>query len=258
MSEIVLGDHVKLNELRVWSHVVPKCKVIFDVGCREDTHMIELSTPGASIHLFDVNNETIKRLSSNAKVPDGVNALFHSYGLGKTTRHVSYFPNTESAYARPGLSTADNVGFLPVMTLVDHLKNHPVEKVDFFKIDTEGYEMEILESIMDARLPIGLLQFEVGSCWFEKEGKEKSIIALNDLFGNYESYVVFDQRNPFFSDRDTLLVRVTRASDILPQLESGCGFDVIIPLLESGFELVRSMKDLQVTQEEIIASRKLR
>lgn len=243
--------HVKRNEVRVWERVIPDCSVVFDIGCREDTHFQDLAREGASIHMFDVNHETIEKLKRNLSPKPGVNLSIHSYGLGRTTRNIQYFSNTESAFYRPNLSDPRSVMTLQVKSVSDHVKDYPVEKIDFCKIDTEGYEIEILESLSEAGVQLSLIQFEVGSCWFEKEGRDVSIAFLADILKRYELYVIFDQRNPFFAGKDSVITRIFSIEEVLPFLDMSCGFDFLLPLNEDRRQAINDLLDLKVTDDEI-------
>ena len=47
-----------------------------------------------------------------------------------------------------------------MITLKGYLEKNNIDKVDFLKIDTEGYEFEVLKGLNDKILSIGLIMFE--------------------------------------------------------------------------------------------------
>jgi FkbM family methyltransferase len=63
------------------------------------------------------------------------------------------------------------------------LDEHNITEVDFVKIDTEGHEITVMESmgayLIDAK--IKLIQFEYGGCWVDSN---KELSDLKDLINN--------------------------------------------------------------------------
>ena len=49
---------------------------------------------------------------------------------------------------------------IEVKSASDFIENHNIKKIDFFKIDTEGYEYVILNNLKDYIKNIGLILFE--------------------------------------------------------------------------------------------------
>lgn len=90
---------------------------------------------------------------------------------------------------------------LPCMTLNSLCKKHNFTKIDFLKIDTEGYDCHIINSIDFKNLPISFIQFEM---WEYHEAANYRL-AIEKLINNgYEEItkrydISFDDRyNRYF------------------------------------------------------------
>ncbi|MBK7016630.1 MAG: FkbM family methyltransferase [Sulfuritalea sp.] len=66
-------------------------------------------------------------------------------GLGAVTNHVAQIDPSLSGIANPGFSLASIEHAVPVITIDDFIASQGIGKMDFIKLDVEGYELAALQ-----------------------------------------------------------------------------------------------------------------
>jgi FkbM family methyltransferase len=145
--------------------------MVLDVGANSGdyTELLLKRFPQADVHAFEPHPVTFQSLK--VKIEERANC--HPFGLGSTTGQFKLYDSVENKEGgiRASLCkealTATMVKPLvsvdvQVSTMDIFIANKGVERVDFLKIDTEGYEMDVLDgarrALADGR--IGIIQFE--------------------------------------------------------------------------------------------------
>jgi FkbM family methyltransferase len=116
-------------------------QVVFDVGARADVEYVRLK-PDIELHAFEPNDEFFAQLKE--KLGDRPNTYLNNYGLGDREDVVGYDRNSQSfldGEANPGRG---EVAF-PIKTLDGYCAEQGIERIDFLKIDTEGYDFKVLQ-----------------------------------------------------------------------------------------------------------------
>jgi len=128
--------------------------VVFDLGANIGVFALYLasSAPGIQIHCFEPSAEAFARLLKNVAA-NGLTGSIHVYPFAVfneccqrelldawSTACKSFFPNPNT-WSRQDSSMANCI------TLATALKICGVETVDFLKMDVEGAEVEIIESL---------------------------------------------------------------------------------------------------------------
>ncbi len=128
-------------------------RTIFDIGGNIGIAAIYYSLvyPAADIYCFEPLPENLALLRENAKNTGG-RIRIQPYGLSDRTEHRSYYmSNNPRSFGGGGFSQIGHdpqrQATLPLMSVPDALKDLAVDHVDIFKIDTEGSELPILQSI---------------------------------------------------------------------------------------------------------------
>ena len=134
-------------------------KVIFDVGTRADTDYIELK-PEAEFHLFEPNPDFFDELYKKIKGKSNVYA--NKYGLGRKNQEMGYQKDLQSFIDSEAVNTPYAKGeiILPMKTLDTYLLENDIKQIDFIKMDTEGYELNILLGATNWFHIIKYLQYE--------------------------------------------------------------------------------------------------
>ena len=140
----------------------PKNNVVFDVGANIGLWSVGLLFCAADqirlLHLFEPAPDTVDRINQlrgeGFFADDGVSLTINTVAMGAVAgRATMYYDD-----ARSGLSTlTGNVTQLPketmtlgktreveVQTIDGYCEQHGVKLVDYVKVDTEGFEMEVL------------------------------------------------------------------------------------------------------------------
>jgi len=147
--------------------------VLFDVGANVGKYtslLREVFGDHAKIYSFEPSKGTFEKLISNTK---DRKRLFN-FGLGSKDADMTLFSNNK----RSGLSSLyqrnlehvdmkmDHVESVKIKSLDSFCDEHNIPRINFLKIDVEGYEMEVLSGSKN-RLNSGaidFIQFEFGGC----------------------------------------------------------------------------------------------
>jgi len=120
-------------------------KVVFDIGANIGQSAIEYVTalPKAEIYSFEPVSSTYEELSSNVRSFSRVHPFKLGMGsaAGKATITVGDNSRTSS------IVVAHNGGKLEeidVDTVAGSAERHGIDLIDFMKIDTEGYDLQVL------------------------------------------------------------------------------------------------------------------
>lgn len=149
------------GELRFAKLLVPSCRTVFDVGARQDSHLIELNA-GCSFHLFEPLNKHYRALE--ARLRGRTNVALNRCALGDSQGEAWIYPHCESLIRRP--LSASTREAIQVTRLDDYCRERNIQQIDFLKIDTEGFELEVLKGGRDIVLAgTRVIQFEYGGTY---------------------------------------------------------------------------------------------
>jgi FkbM family methyltransferase len=131
------------GEYLFYMKIKDKIDIIFDVGCRSDSDYINFS---GDVHYFDPVNEYIEKLKN---IPNtNRSAHFNNFGLGNDNTELYYYPRYQSFYDRINscnISDDINKVLLKIKKGRDYIIENNINKIDFLKIDTEGFEFHVLQ-----------------------------------------------------------------------------------------------------------------
>ena len=148
--------------------------VIFDVGARNESIYIDF--PG-EVHYFDPVPDFINQLQTlptkNRK------SYFNKFGLSFENNIKYYYPSFESFFDRIrscNRSDEANKRELVVRKAKDYIEEAKIERVDFLKIDTEGYEFYVLKGFEEYLSKIKIIQFEYGGTFIDNDTKLVDVV----------------------------------------------------------------------------------
>jgi len=179
-------DQIKNGEFRFFTEKIRSdCKVIFDVGCRDDSLFTNME--GVKVHYFDPNPISIKSLKEIEKNPL---AKFNTFGLSNKNETLSYSPANTCFLDNLKKLPADHP-FLQIPRVdceVKKAKNYIVEneinEIDFLKIDVEGFESRVIEGLEEKIKIIKIIQFEYGGTWGPED--QNPPIKMKDVLDSLE------------------------------------------------------------------------
>jgi FkbM family methyltransferase len=156
--------------LRIKDHI----DVIFDVGSRSDSDYIHFT---GEVHYFDPVHDFMESLKKNTF--ENKTSYFNDFGLGEENKQLYYYPKYQSFYDRivsRGDSDASNKILLHIKKGKDYIINHNIKRIDFLKIDTEGYELNVLKGFEDHLKIVNIIQFEYGGLFLDNHTKLMDVI----------------------------------------------------------------------------------
>jgi FkbM family methyltransferase len=169
------------GEVAFYNLIRNNIRTIFDVGCRSDS---EFTTFKGEVHYFD----PVAHFIENLKTQKNSNAVsyFNAFGLGDEAKEVYYYPRYQSFYDRVNsckVSDETNKILLQIKTGKEYVTTKNICHVDFLKIDTEGYELNVLKGFDDFLKNINLIQFEYGGTFLDNNTKLIDIVSYLQSYG---------------------------------------------------------------------------
>lgn len=180
------------GEEKFFLNIKDELKVIFDVGCRADS---EFTIFDGEVHYFDPVSEFINNLSRQQN--KNKKSYFNNFGLGNENKELYYYPKYQSFYDRVNsckISDESNKILLKIKKGKDYVTENKIESIDFLKIDTEGYELNVLQGFEDFLENIKIIQFEYGGTFLDNNVKLIEVIKHLEKYGFHKfSYLTNNQ-----------------------------------------------------------------
>ena len=134
----------------------PYGAIALDIGANIGNHSICLANSFSKIHAFEPNPRVLARLVSNIDLNKIKNIDVHDIGLGKESAVIPFRENNDgnlgaSGFLRPkdkldALSICINLKISHADSYISKLN---LERIDFIKVDVEGWEPELFEGMAD-------------------------------------------------------------------------------------------------------------
>jgi FkbM family methyltransferase len=127
----------------------PSSPLFFDVGANEGQTILEMTRdfPGATIHSFEPSPKTYRGLAN--QFGSRSNIKLHNLALGD---QPGEFPFTvcsdwsvNDSLLNPAWSSLTNTVTVSVATLDQFCQQQAIERIDWLKIDTQGYDLRVLQ-----------------------------------------------------------------------------------------------------------------
>jgi FkbM family methyltransferase len=179
------------GESRFFKKIKDKINIIFDVGCRSDSEFLHFE---GEVHYFDPVHEFIENLKKQPN--SNKTSYFNTFGLGNETKEKYYYPKYQSFYDRIiscRVSDNSNKVVLHIKKANEYIVENNIKNIDFLKIDTEGYELNVLKGFDSFLENIKIIQFEYGGTFMDNNTKLIDVIDYLKLKGFYKfSYLTSD------------------------------------------------------------------
>ena len=179
------NDNPKTNgENNFFMNIKDKIEVIFDVGCRTDS---EFSLFEGKVHYFDPINEFIETLKTQQN--NNTLSYFNNFGLGNENKEIYYYPRYQSFYNRIkscNVNDDPNKILLHIKKANDYIFTNNIKNISFLKIDTEGYELDVLQGFEDKLEIVNIIQFEYGGTFLDNNIKLIDVINYLKQKGFYK------------------------------------------------------------------------
>jgi FkbM family methyltransferase len=196
------GDEKETGELFVIQDIVAKkyrnaTPIIFDVGANVGNYALLLrkNIPQAHIYAFEPNKKAYDQLAQRTKDADIVVA---NIGFGEIEKTADLYTfadvkNSELGTSNPDIlaalygkdvsDTIEKIEF-EMDTIDAYCHNHDIKKIDFLKIDVEGYEKNVLIGAKEMlkNNAVSIIQFEFNIMNIEYGIRLKDFYTLLPLY----------------------------------------------------------------------------
>jgi len=193
--DIKRGESVIRDMKRM--HIRPK--LIFDVGANAGKYsrLFANTWPDADLYAFEPTHTTFSKLKQNTHVFNNIMCYRMAFGDNKEegTLHINDKSVQNSFIFNP--LGSDRSEIIEIETIDDFCVQNEIRTIDFLKIDTEGFDLKVLQGAgtLLGNDGIRAILIEVG---LTKNAKrfvhiEKILLFLHDfnfsLYGLYDHYI---------------------------------------------------------------------
>ena len=214
------------NRYKMLKKILPKKIICFDVGANTGQTILEIHKNfiGSTIHSFEPQKncesklEYLKNKIKKSKIyinlvacgDKNINKIFHTHFSSDLSSFLKI--NTKSKFRinmrhlskkKKYLESINNPIKVRQITLSDYIKNKKVRTIDLLKIDTQGYELNVLKGIKKKDLlKIKIIILEVH--FWDYYEKMTSFYEIEKILGkNFKFWdISFIYKNPKFLSTD--------------------------------------------------------
>ena len=149
-----MSEHTPIPsaELELFKFISPDIDVVVDVGARTDIDY-KLIKPSLTCHLFEPEPEFFSTLAGKCEGLE--NMHLNNYGLSD---EEGFFHYNDGIQSFRGHNKDDRT--MLVRTLDMYIRENNIDKIDFLKMDTEGWDLKVLMGCIDHWSKIKYLQYE--------------------------------------------------------------------------------------------------
>jgi FkbM family methyltransferase len=185
------------GEIQFYSLIKNNINVIFDVGCRQDSEFLDFKN---EVHYFEPVPLFMKNLSEQKS--NNKKSYFNNFGLSNKNEVIFYYPNYQSFYDRVTsckVSDDSNKILLNVKKASDYIIENNINTIDFLKIDTEGYELNVLKGFDEYLHNVNIIQFEYGGTFLDSNTKLIDVINYLKMY-NFNNFSYLTKFGPILID----------------------------------------------------------
>ena len=146
-------EHWLKDEANYFDTIKHECNVVFDVGASYSPY-IEYPQ---EVHYFDPQPSVIEYLkslpNSNSK------SFFNNYGLSDVEEILPFY-----RYGDFVTVTSEEMGRFPLKLAKNYIEENNIKRIDFLKLDIEGFELKTFKGFGDHLNNVKYIQFEYGTC----------------------------------------------------------------------------------------------
>jgi len=145
------------EEIEFYKTIIHELNIVFDVGCGDDNIFDELK-PGIEAHLFDplTNKHLLPKIEGKK------NIKYNNFGLGSKRAMMKFHPAYYSILLRNDVKRFTDHSEIEIFvdTVDNYCEGKKINKIDLLKIDTEGFDLEVIMGSVNMLDKIKYIQFE--------------------------------------------------------------------------------------------------
>jgi len=173
-------EHANINETQILFHLLKHTEtgVMVDVGAHRGSSLLSFAENGWRVYAFEPDSE-------NRSILDKKVSAFHNVSVDKravsdtTECSVPFYSSAESSgisSLKPFSKSHFHSGTVDTVTLTDFCGEQQISRIDFLKIDVEGYDLLVLKGV-----PWDTIKPNVIICEFE-DSKTRSLgYTMHDM-----------------------------------------------------------------------------
>lgn len=174
------SEHTTITdgEVLFLNSIEGRISIAFDVGTRDES---QLQSIAKEVHYFEPKKEFLDSLKE--KPNSNTKSYYNCFGLADKNSTKDYYLTHESFVDRAQtLGTSEHTR-LRLKTGFSYMQSKNIETVDFLKIDTEGYELQVLKGFGKALSNVKIIQFEYGGTYADAGYKLIDVIDYLQPYG---------------------------------------------------------------------------
>jgi FkbM family methyltransferase len=214
MVPSIINQDYEAFELDIFRSMLKPGMVVLDVGANLGTYSLEASKatgPKGKVYAFEPIAENLRFLRHNLSANNASNVTVIPVAIGdKTGKSKIYLDENNVGTHSMGGKSSNSVQ-VQTDTIDNFVKKNHLRKINFIKMDIEGFEAQALngarKTLSDGGIPM-LIEFSANhlkNCGTEPQEFADKLVSL------YEYCYLIDERG-------RILSRVTKGSDIAGSL----------------------------------------
>ncbi|HEY0846053.1 MAG TPA: FkbM family methyltransferase [Noviherbaspirillum sp.] len=147
-----LGAHFEPSMVALFDALIERHHTVLDIGANIGCTTLLFADRARQIYSFEPSPSTFRFLEKNIATAGAENIVATNIGLGKTagTFELTFSPNNRSgAFVSNQLQASDGhqVESIRIAQGDEYIRNASIPKIDFIKIDVEGFEKDVIEGL---------------------------------------------------------------------------------------------------------------
>lgn len=185
-------DPITNGEIYLFEKLKNRISVFFDVGSRDDTYYASLDhTDHIQFHLFEPNIDFFNKICKTK------NHILNNVGLGQEETELNYYEGAQSfVYRKEHYGRDIPFRKFKIMRLDDYCTKNAISHIEFLKIDTEGFELDVLIGAEKMLSNITYIQFEYGGTYIDRKINLINVIDTLSSGGFKFFYLLNGNSNP--------------------------------------------------------------